>query len=85
MRKPLTEEDPRLPHVNFYSFTGDRRPDPLCKCESGTGSATESHPAEEGFSILASALRQAQTGLASRAQFGRRKVPVPKNQREGQQ
>lgn len=84
MRKPLTEEHRRLPHVNFYSFTGDRRLDPLCKRESGTRSASESYPAEEGFSILALALRQAQAGLASRAQFGRRKVPVLKNQREGQ-
>lgn len=84
MRKPLTQENPRLPQVNFYSFSGDRRPEPLCKQESGKTAANDVYLAEEGFSILTSALRQAQTGLAARAQFGVRKVPARKNPTEGQ-
>ena len=84
MRRPLTEENPRLPQVSFYSFTGDRRLEPLCKRESEARAADNAHLAEEGFSFLTSALRQAQTGLAARAQFGNRKVPAQKTQREGQ-
>lgn len=82
MRKPLGEENSHLPQVNFYSFTGDRRPEPLCKRESESKAADGVILADEGFSILASALRQAQTGLAARAQFAGRTVPARKTQGE---
>jgi len=79
MHQPKDSPKPDLMRVNFYSFSGDPRPETICTREAV--SAVEHHieTADEGFSVLMSALQRSQVGTASQAFASGRKFSVKKN------
>jgi hypothetical protein len=68
-----------LTRVNFYSFSGDPRPDTICTREEVSSSEHQDRPSDEGFSVLMSALRRSQVGTASQTFASRRKFSAKKN------
>jgi hypothetical protein len=65
MDQPKERPKPDLTRVNFYSFSGDPRPDTICTREEVSSAELKTPPADEGFSVLMSALRRSQIGTAS--------------------
>jgi hypothetical protein len=76
MNEPKELPKPDLTRVNFYSFSGDPRPETICTREEVSSSELKTPPADEGFSVLMSALRRTQIGTASQTfATGRRFSP----------
>jgi hypothetical protein len=82
MPKPLTPPDANLSQVNWVSFKGVYRTDSPGAAESIPAPGNQSSVADEGFSILLSALRRAQTGLASQSRPGSHPSPAEKAKTE---
>jgi hypothetical protein len=76
MDQPKALPKPDLTRVNFYSFSGDPRPDSICTREEVSNAELKTEPADEGFSVLMSALRRSQIGTASQTVASGRKFSV---------
>ena len=65
MDQPKELPKPDLTRVNFYSFSGDPRPETICTREEVSAAELKTPSADEAFSVLMSALRRSQIGTAS--------------------
>jgi hypothetical protein len=87
MDKPAAPPKPDLTRVNFYSFSGDPRPDTICTRQDMSNVENHVGPADEGFSVLMSALRQSQVGTAAQTfasgrRFSTKKTELPRTPRD---
>ena len=79
MPKPLPVQNPDLSRVNWISFARDRRPEAISQGEEVPAAGNQPPAiADEGFSILLSALRRSQAGLAAQSRAGGPVSPAPK-------
>lgn len=67
-----------LTRVNFYTFSGDPRPDSICTREEVSDVEHRPQSTDEGFSTLMSALRRSQVGTASQTFASGRKYSAIK-------
>jgi hypothetical protein len=84
MPKPLPPPDPNLSHVNWISFARGGRTEPVSKSEETPVAGNQPGAAEEGFSILLSALRRSQTGLAAQSRVSGVAPPARKTEAKGE-
>ena len=77
MDQPKDTPKSGLTRVNFYSFSGDPRPETICTREASTAERG-SETADEGFSVLMSTLRRSQIGTASQTFASGRKFSAQK-------
>ena len=84
MPKQLPAPDPNLSHVNWISFARGGRTEPAGKSEETPVTGSLPGAAEEGFSILLSALRRSQTGLAAQTRIGGVASPAQKTEAKGE-
>lgn len=84
MPKPLPLQNPDLSRVNWISFTRDRRPEAISQGEEMPAAGNQQPAiADEGFSILLSALRRSQAGQAAQSRAGNPAPPAQKKEAEG--
>jgi hypothetical protein len=83
MPKQLPAPDPNLSHVNWISFARGGT-EPVGKSEEKPVAGNQPGTAEEGFSILLSALRRSQTGLATQSRVGGVALPARKTEVKGE-
>jgi hypothetical protein len=79
MDQPKAVPKPDLTRVNFYSFSGDPRPDTICTREEVSNAELKGEAKDEGFSVLMSALRRSQIGTASQTFASGRKFSIKKS------
>jgi hypothetical protein len=79
MDQPKELPKPDLTRVNFYTFSGDPRPDTICTREEVSNVEHRAEPKDEGFSVLMSALRRSQVGTASQTFASGRKFSAGKH------
>lgn len=84
MPKQLPAPDPNLSHVNWISFARGGRTEPVGKSEETPAAGKQPGTVEEGFSILLSALRRSQTGLAAQTRVGGVVSPAQKKEAKGE-
>ena len=78
MNQPKELPKPDLTRVTFYTFSGDPRPDTICTREEVSKVEHRAEPANEGFSVLMSAVQRSQVGTASQSFASGRKYSAIK-------